>query len=251
MCRLLGWVARKPTTLAALLGQQDLFDFTELSGKHGDGWGIAWATGDAVQVVKYPEAARCSDAFATTAHTQASDVGVIHLRWATLGLEVNDRNTHPFTDGQVALAHNGSIRPPESLDSLLSDDARRRLRGTTDSERYFLAVLNRLRSAPPGDALAATASEIAAIGNYTSLNCLLITPDSLHALCRYDPARRDEEEEADYFDILYRVSDSSVIVASTGWGSGWQRVGNGELLTVSRYSLHVSVRSLTDVEVGS
>ena len=35
MCRMLGYVTRTPTTLADLLGEQDLQDFAELSRKHG------------------------------------------------------------------------------------------------------------------------------------------------------------------------------------------------------------------------
>jgi predicted glutamine amidotransferase len=41
-----------------------------------------------------------------------------HLRWATMGLGVGIRNTHPFTDGHVAFAHNGSVLSPASLDPL-------------------------------------------------------------------------------------------------------------------------------------
>src|SRR4051794_15495367 len=118
MCRLLGWASRVPTSLLDLLGQDDLNDFTALSGKHGDGWGLARRTGAGVEVRKRPDAARTSREFDGRARDAGSDLGLAHLRWATLGLDVRVENTHPFTDGRVAFAHNGSIAPPESIDRL-------------------------------------------------------------------------------------------------------------------------------------
>ena len=247
MCRLLGWVTREPTTLAGLLGEDDLKDFTALSCKHGDGWGFAWSTGGAVGVEKRPDAARLSNDFAERAHSHPSDLGMVHLRWATLGLGVKWENTHPFSNGQLAFAHNGSIRPPTSLDDILSDDVMALKRGETDSERYFLAVLSKLDGAAPGDALAQTVSEIVATRDFTSLNCLLITPDWLYAVCRFDPAAQAKEEEPDYFNLRYRISGDSVIVASTGWGRGWQEINNGEMLVVRRETLEVSVRLIADL----
>ena len=91
-------------------------------------------------------------------------------------------------DGRVAFAHNGSIRPPAALDELLTQRSQRARRGTTDSERYFLLVAQRLRDgATPAEALRTTADEIAATTPFTSLNCLLLTPDELYAFCRFDP----------------------------------------------------------------
>jgi predicted glutamine amidotransferase len=59
MCRMLGYVTRTPTTLADLLGEQDLQDFAELSRKHGDGWGFARAVGDVMEVTNLrPSAGR-------------------------------------------------------------------------------------------------------------------------------------------------------------------------------------------------
>jgi hypothetical protein len=52
---MLGYVTRTPTTLADLLGEQDLQDFAELSRKHGDGWGFARAVGDVMEVTKAAE----------------------------------------------------------------------------------------------------------------------------------------------------------------------------------------------------
>jgi predicted glutamine amidotransferase len=248
MCRLLGWATRVPTTLLDLLGEGDLDDFTELSCKHGDGWGLARARAGEVEVHKQADAARMSDDFADWARGRASDLGMVHLRRATLGLDVRIENTHPFTDGRMAFAHNGSIFPPASLDRLLSAEAQELRRGHTDSERYFLAVLSRLQEgATPAEALTEGVAEIAADGSFTSLNCFLLTPDELYAVCRFDPAAPLDDEDADYFNLRYRVSPDAVVVASTGWGQNWHNLPNGSLLTVQRRSLDLSITALDDL----
>jgi predicted glutamine amidotransferase len=250
MCRLLGYVTSTPTTLADLLGEADLLEFTELSCKHGDGWGAAWATEAGVDVVKAPDAARTSDAFVWQMHEHAADLGLVHLRWATLGLGVMPENTHPFTDGTIAFAHNGSIQPPSSLDALIPGDLRRLRAGDTDSERYFLATLAEARRANPADGLAATVERITASYEFTSLNAMIATPDELIAVCRYDPVAQQKEEEADYYHLRYRVTPSAVIVSSSGWGAEWTPLENGEILTVRRGDLDVSVRLITDAQVA-
>jgi predicted glutamine amidotransferase len=250
MCRLLGHVTRTPTTLAGLLGEADLFEFTELSCKHGDGWGAAWATDAGVEVVKAPDAARTSNAFAQHAHGHAADLGLVHLRWATLGLGVAPENTHPFTDGTIAFAHNGSIQPPASLDALIPGDLQRRRRGDTDSERYFLATLAEARRTNPAGGLAATVGRITASQTFSSLNAMIATPDELIAVCRYDPVAQEKEDEPDYYHLRYRVTPGAVVVSSSGWGAGWTSLENGEILTVRRDTLDVSVRLVTDVRVA-
>jgi predicted glutamine amidotransferase len=250
MCRLLGWAARAPRTLADLLGEEDLEAFTALSRKHGDGWGVAWHTGGDIRVHTSTEAAVASAEYARGAHRQATDLGLVHLRWATLGLPVQPSNTHPFLDRGVAFAHNGSVRPPSSLDDMLSDEQRAAMRGTTDSERYFRAVLSAAEDAPLELALAGVVDRIAATRDFTSLNCLMMTPDTLYAACRFVPGHEGDEEE-DYFHLRYRVTDDAVVVASTGWGREWRVLGNGDLLTVDRRTLEISVVSLEQVLTAS
>lgn len=248
MCRLLGWATRAPTTLPELLGT-DLADFAALSSRHGDGWGVARSTRRGVAVRKRPDAARTSARFARAAGRR-SDLGLAHLRWATLGLGIDQDNTHPFTDGRVAFAHNGSITPPAALDVLLTDRSQRRRRGTTDSERYFLAVAQLLRGgAAPEEALRTTADRIAATAEFTSLNCLLLTPDSLYALCRYDPAGRWEDDDPDYYRLRYRVRPDAVVVGSSGWGSDWRELANGDLLVVGRRTLATTVVTSAGISV--
>ena len=253
VCRLLGWTTRVPTTLSALLGEDDLADFAALSTKHGDGWGVARSTRmGRVAVRKRADTARTSPEFARWARGRRADSGIAHLRWATMGLGIGPDNTHPFTNGRVAFAHNGSIRPPAALDELLTQRSQRARRGTTDSERYFLLVAQRLRDgASPAEALRTTADEIAATAPFTSLNCLLLTPDELYAFCRFDPDGDLEDKDPEYYDLRYRVSGEAVVVSSSGWGRGWQELANGDLLVVRRRTLGTRVLAGADLGVPS
>ncbi len=248
MCRLLGCVSRTPTTLTGLLGEVALAQFTELSRQHGDGWGIACGAHDRVEVHRAVDAARTSDAFSQTVRQRPVELAMVHLRWATLGLPVALHNAHPFTDGRLAFAHNGSVAPPSSLDRLLSDRVRPALRGDTDSERLFLAVLSRLEPGADddtvGQAYAETVREVAQTLAAGSLNSMLMTPTRLYAACCYDPAAERRESEPGYYRLGYRVTEDTVVVGSSGWGAGWQDLANGHLLAVDRGTLRVRVSPL-------
>lgn len=242
MCRLLAYASSKPRTLAEMLGEEGITEFTELSTIHADGWGCARAEGDRIVTEVEPEAARSSDRFARMAHSGATDLGLVHLRWATLGLPIAPQNTHPFTDGVVAFAHNGSVSPPEALEPLISETWKPMLRGDTDSERYFLALMSRLHGVDPTPQAVAAAyagllHDIMASLTYTSLNSMLITPDHLVVACAFDEEAEATSEEPEYFRLRYRVDEDHVLVSSSGWGKGWNTLPNGHVLVVDRGSL--------------
>lgn len=247
MCRLLAFASRTPVTIAELLGPRDLTEFTALSRKHADGWGFAWAEGARVRMVRSADPAHRSPEFTRVSQEHRSDLGLAHVRWATAGLSIGPENTHPFSDGRLALAHNGTVHPPQALDALVPDDLRQRREGTTDSERYALAVMGAARSADPAAALADTAATIAATMDHTSVNAMLITGTELVAVSRYRPEAEAAEQEPEYYHLRYRVTRDAVIVASSGWGTGWETLGNGEMLVVHRGTLEAEIRAIEAV----
>jgi predicted glutamine amidotransferase len=249
MCRLLGTVSTTPVTLDDVLGPAREA-FLGLAAVHGDGWGHAWSTGSGdLTVRKSPESALASAELGELARSRPAGAALTHLRWATLGLSVGPDNTHPFTDGRVAFAHNGSVAPPSGLDALISPGLAARQQGDTDSERYFLAVLSRMaEGATAGEALAATVGDVLASGaEVHSLNCLLLAPEALYAVCVYDPHWGDDR---DYYPLLYRRDGDTVVVASTGWtdSAGWTTLSNGQLLVVERGTLRTSVVPVDTLE---
>ena len=103
--------------------------------------------------------------------------------------------------------------------------------------------------AAPEDALRTTADEIAATTSFTSLNCILLTPDTLYAFSRYDTAGRWETDDPEYYNLRYRITPDAVVVASSGWGRDWKELDNGDLLVVRRRTLQTSVVTSAGVTV--
>jgi len=259
VCRLLGFCSPEPASLASLMGGQGFSEFTALSSLHADGWGMAWYEGREPVIRKSAARAGSEPEYDKLGWQPLSDLGLLHLRWATPGLPVEDRNTHPFRRGRFVLAHNGAIHPQSRLPDVLPADWERRVAGTTDSERYFLHLMWRLEERG-GDMLAAIADTTADIEKRyapNSLNAILLSPDALYAISWHDPARVPEpqlkargyadrpDEIACYFDLAYRADESGVVVASSGWPMpGWTPLPRYHVLKVERGTLATSVVAL-------
>jgi predicted glutamine amidotransferase len=255
MCRLLGYSTKADVSLAEIIGEQELRAFTQLSDFHGDGWGVAWhdqRQPHDVQVQKSPQRASGSAAYQELAHRKLGDQGLVHLRWATPGLPVEERNTHPFRRGTTAMAHNGAIHPQDRLGEILPPAWERQLTGTTDSERYFLHVMSGLDAGEDMiSAIEATVGHIGRLLQPNSLNAMLLTPDALYAICYYWPERiphaalaaRGLECGTDqYFELAHLETDSGIVVASSGWPQpGWTPLPNRNVLVVDRETLQTKV----------
>jgi predicted glutamine amidotransferase len=255
MCRLLGYCSGAEASLEDLIGADGLREFTGLCALHGDGWGMAWYEGDEPVIRKSPVRADSEPEYDKLAREPLSDLGLVHLRWATPGLGVNERNSHPFRYGQYVLAHNGAIHPQDRLAEMLPPEWEYRLAGTTDSERYFLLVMSRL-AGNHGDMVAAIAdagAEIDARFEPNSLNAILLSPEKLYAISWYHRDRVPEAKLrahgyhqpdviAAYFDLAYAATDSSVVVASSGWPQpGWTPLPNRHVLVADRRTLQTQV----------
>ena len=112
-------------------------------------------------------------------------------------------------------------------------------------------MLARIRDGEaPGAALAGTVRDIAGRCEFSSLNALLLTPDRLHAVCVPGPEADQHASGPDYFALRYRTTDDAVVVASSGWGSGWRELGRGELLEVDRHTLAVTVTGVGEAALS-
>ena len=261
MCRLLGYCARRPASLAGLIGDQGLREFTALSSFHSDGWGMAWADGGPIEAHKSPLQASEDPAYGELAGRPLGRRGVLHLRQATPGLPVEAANTHPFLADGVAMAHNGAIHPQDRLPELLPAGWEERMTGSTDSERYFLYILSCLRAgADMVTAVGETAAAVNARFDASSLNAVLLTRDALYAVSCHDRSKIPEarmrargftgsaEQLAKHFDLRYRETADAVVVASSGWPQdsldGWAPVPNGHVLVVEGDTLATRIEPL-------
>jgi len=259
MCRLLGYCSVREASLEDLIGAEGLRDFTGLCALHGDGWGMAGYQGTEPVIRKSPVRADSDPDYDKLAREPLADLGLVHLRWATPGLGVNEQNSHPFQYGQYVFAHNGAIHPQDRLPQMLPAQWERQLAGTTDSERYFLLIMSRLAS-HGGDVVAAiaeAAADIEARFEPNSLNALLLSPDKLYAISWYHRDRVPEaklracgydqqDEISAYFDLAYRATDSSVVVASSNWPQpGWTPLQNRHVLVTDPRTLRTQVLPLS------
>jgi predicted glutamine amidotransferase len=171
---------------------------------------------------------------------------------------VRPENTHPFLDGGYAFAHNGHISPVERLEDLLTPESRARLRGDTDSERYFRFV--RQCIAERGDDAEGLVQSLAVLtGEFplASLNALMLTPTHLfgvhinsHASAPVTGLRRLFSSDADvprrhtdddYFAMDFRLTPDAVHVISSGIDpEGWTPVPEDTAAMVDLASLEVT-----------
>src|SRR5438067_11961548 len=115
MCRVLGYASRGHVSVAGLIGEPGLREFTALSAAHGDGWGMAARSDGRLRIATAPRRAGDDPDYQRLARTPLGDTGLAHLRSVTPGLPVLDRNSHPSLPGDFVIAHNGAIHPQDRL----------------------------------------------------------------------------------------------------------------------------------------
>lgn len=263
MCRLLSFVASEPVGVSGAIGEQQFDEFVSLSRLHGDGWGYATSSdAEVIDVYRSPLRA-IDDPQIATLREDRSRAGLMHLRWASLGLPVREENSHPFVahhNGPLAFAHNGSVRAHAEIEPLLDEEQRAIRRGDTDSELYFLLFLQALtRRSDVGDALRETVETIRSFAPVASLNAMLLTGEELYvvhshtgmevpttdlieccgSLDQAPPAHADH-----YFDLSWTEHAGVVTAAHTGLSGDWQTMQPDSLLRVRRDSLATSITSL-------
>ena len=264
MCRLLAHVARRPMTVAEAIGEADLRAFADLSPRHPDGWGMAWWADEAAlagdgppQRTRAVGGAREDPAFRVATAEVPAHVAVVHLRGATPGLTFELENCHPFVRRGAAFAQNGAIHPQHRLPELLPAHLEAEVAGSTDSERLFLLLCDRLDSGRP---FAEVAREALAelFERFTSpvLNSIYLTPEHLHVLNAHNPtALPYPGDPHDLFALRFRVEDDVVVVASSGFDQpesrGWHTLDNMTVLTVALDTLELHIDALDGVPVPS
>ncbi len=263
MCRLMGFAADRRIGPQDAVGATAFDEFIELSRLHRDGWGygVSEQPGD-VTVYRSPQAA-FSDPQVSALRENRARAGIVHLRWASLGLPVREENSHPFVaypDGPIAFAHNGSVRDHAEIAFLLDEEKRAMRRGDTDSELYFLLFLQSLSQYPDvGDALRATVGAIRAFAPVASLNAVLLTRQELCVVHSHTGMRvptidleeacgsRDAVPPAHlnrYFDLNWIERPGIVAAAHAGLSGDWEPLPPDSILRVRRDDLGVTISAL-------
>lgn len=231
MCRLLGVVASPPRAVDwYLTAAPHSLLWQSLHGEkapHRDGCGYAWWEGG-LQVRRWGKAelANFSQGLPPGPQKPISSL-IAHVRKASPEYrpQLAAEQAHPFPMDDFALAHNGGIRDADKLDPAPGIDSQRLARW-----------LSRHRQPRSPEGLVHTLSLLPSlVSNYSAINLLLLTQDTLYAFCLHT-------EKPDYYSLWYRHASGEVVVSSQPLDHvpGWQRLKNGELLCVS---LSLEVRS--------
>jgi len=240
MCRLLGFTSTERKSFYDVVGS-DFDAFVELSAVHKDGWGIGYEG----EIVKDIKSAKDSSLLTETSQTLETNGALLHLRQASKGISVDINNNHPFTHGAITFMHNGTIRPGDTAEQFIADKYKSLIQGTTDSERYFYALISLVDELGLVEGVRKTVNLIRAIADYSSLNIMVQTPDTLIAVCEFNPEIKTEWSSEDHYELRFKKEGSDVIIASTGWGnSNWQHLDNHQMLVVDRSTLECSISSL-------
>lgn len=117
------------------------------SGRHPDGWGVAYFNAGAPHVIKSVSSALDDHLFRRVSGIVASETVLAHLRKATQG-SLSIINTHPFQYGQWVFVHNGNIAGfpelREEMRARVPPVLRRYILGDSDSEVLFYLLLGHM-----------------------------------------------------------------------------------------------------------
>jgi predicted glutamine amidotransferase len=243
MCRLLAYASTEPSTLSTIVGPT-LTDFVELSKEHKDGWGVTTCAsiGGVQERERDLSPAVDSSLFAEVAASKPTDGALVHLRLASKGIAVDLSNNHPFIHGDISFMHNGTIRPAASIEHLIDADLLGELTSSTDSERYFFAILTAAKKVGLIEAIASTVKEISSTCDYSAINSITLTPDFLIAVCQYNESEQSEWTVPFHYELRFTKEDGAIKVASTGWGhDDWTSLTNGKMLVVNRADLSYKI----------
>jgi predicted glutamine amidotransferase len=231
MCRMVGWASATPVTARELLGDAAIERLLALATVHCHGWGAAWWDGSRLVVRRSPAGAADDPGFLELVDTVVARSAIVHLRMGTPGYGRGVVDNHPFADGTWAMIHNGAVAPAADVGKLLAPESMRSPRGSTDSERWFLALRNELdRGLSVPDAVTAVIERVGTVGLHaSSWNSMLLGPHALHVVSHHDPALLPVDVKLwpdlypenlvcwpPYFDLRVRRRDGASVAISSG-----------------------------------
>lgn len=193
MCRLVGYagpaiaVERIVTRPCHSLLQQSQQAHEAKLAVNGDGFGMAWYTGEDAEPGLYRDVlpAWSDGNLPSLCRVIRSPLFVAHVRAGTTG-GTSRTNCHPFVQGRWCFAHNGQVAGfaalRRTLEAALPDELYARRQGTTDSELLFLTMLANGLEEAPVEAITATIAAVEALQDGPApnkLTCLLSDGDRI------------------------------------------------------------------------
>lgn len=244
MCRLLGYVSAAPTSVANFAGSS-FSEFVNLSEVHKDSWGLCLVDHETAVLHKSAETAAISERFKDLVGAKTATGGLLHFRWASPGIEVNDENAHPFSYEDMAFIHNGALQPYDALLPEISKEFLELRTGSGDSELFFLFALTKIKELGFLPGVMAAVRAIKDSYEYSSINSMFLNSEYMVVISEHHPNNRPSWTDEKYYEIRYRLDQSGCLVASSGWSQdGWTLMPNHSALIVDRQKMTGELISL-------
>jgi predicted glutamine amidotransferase len=118
-------------------------------------------------------------------------------------------------------------------------------KGDTDSEQFFLYLLTEIDKSGFVEGVKNSIKNIKANFKYSSINSMIINADYLIVTSEHDPINKPSWADEIYYELRYRLDDSGIAVASSGWDQeGWTLMKNHQMLIVNRKTLQAELIDL-------
>ena len=203
--------------------------FRTFAKNNPDGWGLGYYENGNAKIVKHPRNALKDPTFLPIIDDVISNISIIHLRKRSIG-EKTMVNTHPFAQGDLIFAHNGTIRTASPMKDLLPPDRRDMVLGTTDSEALFQWIVYNIymkKDTLQGIKEAITSLKKTMMPRTTSLNFLMSDGQSLYAYCSYRML-------PSHFTLHILRQKGSTIICSEPIGDAWEPIVNDRLIIIRK-----------------
>ena len=235
MCRMYAAVSKNIIKQEWLAPVQDL----AVNGKtrsdmpepgHHDGWGmVAYFKEDFPEYLERQPHSVTKDlehfkSGATAIEEGKSRAAMVHFRKMSEG-QPQISNTHPFLYKEWSFCHNGTIFDSGKIPLKTLKPA-----GGTDSERFFLYLMEHLDAKKSQKSIEAAVAEFKKKFKYTSLTFLLTDGKSLYAY------RDCDVKYGDYYTLFSSKMNGCHVVSSeplTKVSPFWKPLANGELLAIN------------------
>lgn len=234
MCRMVGSVFRDRLDTEVFRDLQHVAEVGEVPDQgdelpgHRDGWGIvSFMSGSPVYVGRSEREMHMDPSYDSALRNVAAlrgpNIIIAHARRGSEGSR-SMANTHPFVSDGVAFAHNGTVKS-------FHPDTSRKAKGQTDSERLFMAFMDRQDEKKDlRRALRSLILEDVAGHEYTAI--VLMVSDG-RSLVGY----RDYADDGDawYYGLkISRCPDAVTMFQQTiqGYSGEVEEVAKGEMVSV-------------------
>jgi glutamine amidotransferase len=192
--------------------------------QHDDGWGISWIEDDQVKafhsmedINRFVLETKIRDSICT------SSAFILHARKASPGIPIGEEYCHPFirpsSNGEYALAHNGTIFEPKRFTVSQEPVSQ------SDSERLLLHLIHTMEDQDQ-EMQVVFEDVMTHLDNYSGANILLLHPTSFGVMVNYT-------KNPDYLTMSYLETDEHFVVASEDIptiSKEWVKMENHQLI---------------------